>query len=118
MKVPETTAAPTTTSVDSTSLEVTTTMMKAPAVSYTTHVGWNAYQNHGAEAIDPDASPPTGLTALQCQNRCTEDESCDCVTWHRLDGRCWKLHSCDPNGWNSGTGYQVMMKAPETTAAP
>lgn len=87
-------------------------LMEASAVKYTKYVDKNAFHGYGAIDIDSDATAPTGYTALQCQQRCTEDGACDCVSWQRAIGTCYKRRDCNPSGWTSeyNDGYDTYMK--------
>lgn len=61
------------------------------------------------------------FSVSQCQQRCSDDSSCDCVTFRPRDGKCWKRKACDPSGWSSSHngGYDVYIKAPTApTTAP
>jgi hypothetical protein len=84
----------------------------ASTPSYTTYTGKNAYAPYGA--VNDDSSMvfiPSGLTASQCQQYCTDDDSCDCVTHNVITGQCWRRKDCDPSGWIASSDYSVYMKA-------
>eukprot|EP00929_Paragymnodinium_shiwhaense_P037343 TRINITY_DN19911_c1_g2_i1.p1 TRINITY_DN19911_c1_g2~~TRINITY_DN19911_c1_g2_i1.p1 ORF type:complete len:646 (+),score=61.01 TRINITY_DN19911_c1_g2_i1:85-2022(+) len=72
----------------------------------------NAFQPYGATDIDDDQRAPSGLTPQQCEERCSADASCMCVTQERSTGKCWKRGSCVPSEWVSqhNAGYNVYMK--------
>jgi len=79
---------------------------------YVVYNNMNAYAPYGAVDIDTDATAPTGLTAHQCEARCTDDPECMCVTQEQQGGKCWKRKDCDPSQWTSdfNQGYNVYMK--------
>merc|ERR1712232_854179 len=72
----------------------------------------NAYHPYGATDIDDTNSAPSGLSPQQCQDRCSVDVRCSCVTWERSSGKCWKRSDCFPSGWTSpyNNGFNVYMK--------
>jgi len=61
---------------------------------YSAHTNKNTYNGHGSIEIDGNGSAPEGLSIEQCQKRCDEDNYCDCVTFQRSNGKCWKRASC------------------------
>lgn len=71
----------------------------------------NAYYPYGAVDID-GADVPEGLSVEQCQQRCSADSNCDCVTYQRSSGKCYQRKECVPSGWTSNynKGYAVYMK--------
>jgi len=75
-------------------------------------MGKNAFAPYGATDIDSDATAPSGLTPQQCEERCTADANCMCVSQERTTGKCWKRANCDPSQWTSeyNAGYDVYMK--------
>jgi len=72
----------------------------------------NAFSPYGATDIDSDATAPSGLTPQQCEDRCTADANCMCVTQDRATGKCWKRANCEPSQWTSqyNAGHNVYMK--------
>lgn len=71
----------------------------------------NTYGGHGAIQIDSDGSAPTGFSPSQCQSRCDEDNYCDCVTFARSNGKCWKRASCMPSMFPDGqNSYDVYLR--------
>jgi hypothetical protein len=83
-----------------------------PAVGYTKYYDKNAYYPYGCNDIDT-TDTPTGLTPEQCQDWCTQDAQCGCVTYARQTGRCWRRANCVPSGWTSeyNIGYNVYLKS-------
>jgi len=80
----------------------------------------NAFAPYGATDIDTDATAPSGLTPQQCEERCTADYSCMCVTLERSTGKCWKRANCEPSKWTSeyNAGHTVYMKRGSAPPAP
>eukprot|EP00929_Paragymnodinium_shiwhaense_P092119 TRINITY_DN519_c0_g1_i3.p1 TRINITY_DN519_c0_g1~~TRINITY_DN519_c0_g1_i3.p1 ORF type:complete len:348 (-),score=39.55 TRINITY_DN519_c0_g1_i3:251-1186(-) len=80
----------------------------------------NAFAPHGATDIDTDETAPSGLTPQQCEERCSADASCACVTQERATGKCWKHGNCDPSKWVSDytAGYNVYMKHRSVPPSP
>merc|ERR1712187_1108747 len=78
---------------------------------YKMYYNKNAYYPYGCTDIDA-ADAPTGLTVQQCEDRCTQDLQCGCVTYARETGQCWKRANCVPTGWTSdyNDGYNVYVK--------
>jgi len=81
-------------------------------IQYDHYFDKNAFAPYGATDIDSDATAPSGLTPQQCEERCTADANCMCVTQERATGKCWKRANCDPSQWTSeyNAGYNVYMK--------
>merc|ERR1739845_275976 len=67
-----------------------------PQYGYTTYYDKNAYYPYGCTDIDT-TSAPTGLTPEECQDRCTADSQCGCVTYARVSGQCWRRANCVPS---------------------
>eukprot|EP00929_Paragymnodinium_shiwhaense_P041198 TRINITY_DN2140_c0_g1_i1.p1 TRINITY_DN2140_c0_g1~~TRINITY_DN2140_c0_g1_i1.p1 ORF type:complete len:336 (+),score=39.72 TRINITY_DN2140_c0_g1_i1:120-1010(+) len=80
----------------------------------------NAFAPYGATDIDNDATAPSGLTPQQCEDRCSADASCMCVSQERATGKCWKRGNCNPNQWvsNYNAGYNVYMKRGSVPPSP
>jgi hypothetical protein len=70
----------------------------------------NCWDGNGAVRIDTTSTSVAGLTREQCQQRCNDDSSCECVTHRKNDGRCWKRKSCDISEFVSNTGFNVYVK--------
>ena len=87
--------------------------------SYTEHADKNA--QNGAGAVDIDVKPVTGLTAVECKQRCTNDAKCECVTFHDASTTsCMKRKQCDPSKFavarkENGGAFFVYMKIATTT---
>jgi len=90
--------------------------------SYTSHPNDNAFNGHGGVDIDSDSSSPVRMTVSQCQQRCTDDPACDCVTYapngyNSAWGRCWKRKQCEPSKFKHGEGiFDVYMKSSSAAA--
>jgi len=80
----------------------------------------NAFAPYGATDIDTDDTAPSGLTPQQCEERCSADANCACVTQERATGKCWKRGNCDPSKWVSdyNAGYNVYMKHGSVPPSP
>lgn len=52
----------------------------------------------------------SSLTVVECQGRCTADESCSCVTHEAATGQCWKMAACVPVLFSSDNDYDVYVK--------
>lgn len=86
---------------------------QASTTTYVKYSGRNAYAYRGATNIDSDKTAPLELSEWQCQKRCNEDESCDCVTYERQSGKCWKRRSCEPSDFeysDTVSGYDVYVR--------
>jgi len=57
-----------------------------PVVTYESYHGRNAYAPNGATNIDTDQTAPTGYSVEQCEDRCTQDRECSCVTYEPRRG--------------------------------
>jgi beta-glucanase (GH16 family) len=69
----------------------------------------NAYAPFGA--VDLDGCTGAAVKdKLECQQRCTDDPKCDCVTFGF--GQCWKRCDCDQNAMTSdfNVGYDTYKK--------
>merc|ERR1712048_228273 len=64
-----------------------------PAFTYQRFSNKNAYAPFGAIDIDPNGVAPSGLSVQECQDLCTADSTCDCVTREQVGGKCWKKRS-------------------------
>merc|ERR1712032_757599 len=95
--------------------------MKSPVsqkkmLPYTLHANANSFTGYGGVDIDTDNTSPVRMTVAQCQQRCTDDPACDCVTYapngfNSAWGRCWKRKQCEPSKFNVGGGiFDVYMK--------
>merc|ERR1711934_254199 len=100
--------------------------MKSPVsqkilLTYSLHANKNSFNGYGGIDIDTDNTSPVGMTTTQCQQRCTDDPACDCVTYapngfNSAWGRCWKRKQCEPSKFNVGGGiFDVYMKRTTTT---
>jgi hypothetical protein len=88
---------------------LTFTCGEAPSDSYNEHQGKNAFNTCGA--TDIESTPTTGETALTCQQRCTRDPHCDCVSFEIGTGKCYKRSNCDQDAFCTQSGYVVFTKA-------
>ena len=52
----------------------------------------NAYNGHGAVAIDN--APVTVTSLAACETRCTDDTHCSCVVFDTASSQCWKRSEC------------------------
>ena len=91
-----------------------------PGPAYTAHRARNCYEGHGGVEIDDDASAPTGMKLEDCQDRCTAQAGCMCVTYDPRHGKCWARAACVPSQFDSQSGakYDVyVQKTPRATGA-
>lgn len=86
-----------------------------PPVTYVGYSHRNAYHPYGAVDIDSDQTAPTGVSVQQCQQRCTEDGACSCVTYEPQSGKCWKRANCVASGWAYDNNYDVYMKEEDSS---
>lgn len=84
------------------------------ASNYIAYWDKNAYHPYGAIDMDNDSSAPVNLSRQECEDRCSDDRKCQCVTHFRQSGQCWKRMACEPVKWTSGhnIGYNVYVKKP------
>jgi len=89
-------------------------------LDYVEFIDKNAYNGFGAIDIDTDATAPSGLSVSDCQDRCTSDYDCSCVTYERDTGKCWRRKDCEASEWTSdfNAGYNVYLKINQPTPMP
>lgn len=94
---------------------------RVTSTTYRALVGKNAHDPNAKELAKHSRS---NVTAQQCQEMCTQDPECDCVTWgsggELLEAqapenvhRCWMRAECYPHGVVNSSideGYNVYMK--------
>jgi formylglycine-generating enzyme required for sulfatase activity len=85
------------------------------AQGYSTYTNANCYSGHGGLEIDDDQSAPVGLTVSECQDHCSADKDCECVTQQISNGKCWKRKACNPAGF-AGDKFNVYVN--EARCAP
>lgn len=87
---------------------------------YVEYIDKNAYAPFGAIDIDTDSTAPSGLSIGDCEDRCTYDYACSCVTYERATGKCWKRSDCVAEEWTSdfNAGYNVYLKVIQPTPQP
>jgi len=96
---------------------------EAVTYTYTRLENKNCYQGGGASYTGGDYDPGDprgdtapaghavgGLTADECQARCSEQPECSCVVFG--GGMCWRRQGCDATGETMSTqnGYDVYVK--------
>lgn len=82
------------------------------SVTYVKYSNKNAFNKRGGDDIDGDTRAPEGLSKTECEQRCTDDGNCDCVTYKEFGGKCWKRKNCKPADWQHGNdNFDVYMKA-------
>jgi len=102
------------TSVSRATASLTQTSSASPTDDYTVYEHQNANWHSGA--VEIDSEPVTVTDEDQCAQRCTNDESCDCVAYVQSQdgfGSCWKRGSCKPlqfDGKNKYYSYSVFVK--------
>jgi len=73
------------------------TLMKVPTLRprYKEHDGFNTHSASGSIDIDRGGHPARVKSYQGCQDRCTVDDTCDCIVY-ATDGtyRCWKRQNC------------------------
>jgi len=77
--------------------------------AYTTYKKRNTYENAGA-AIEIDKDGVQVLNEEQCKNRCSQDLSCDCVTYDPAKQTCWKRHLCNSDQFDVDKNYNVYLR--------
>ncbi|CAK0853018.1 unnamed protein product, partial [Prorocentrum cordatum] len=83
------------------------------SVVYHTFDNKNAYAPFGAIDIDEDPEGVDVLDAKDCQDRCTLDQTCGCVTFKESKLKCWKRRECVVSKMTSpyNEGYTVFVKS-------
>lgn len=92
----------------------TTTTTQAPLGEYAKYESANCYAGHGGQEIDSGGAQVA--SAEECERRCDEDESCECVTFRKSGSEwCWKRAACQPAQFLSDGGYDTYVKAQAET---
>lgn len=88
------------------------------AQGYTTYTNSNSFKGHGGIDIDDDAHAPINVEVSECQDRCSADKDCECVTYRFKDKKCWKRKACSPAGFAHSDGLSVFMNEARRPPAP
>ena len=67
----------------------------------------NCYASTGG--ADQDLSSlGAGFTIDTCKEKCESHSTCDCITFHTADGRCWLRKSCHIDRCTDQANFQVV----------